>query len=153
MFDFYWVYSSVVAQIYHVIRAARKTRHQTVEDGHWLDTAVGQEGCSVEAIENAKVKTKVTETTNISAFLLSLLILHTLFVLLFQALVRVAPIFAVLPAFWMLFDQQSSSWTLQAKHMNRYGLEPEQIGVINPVLIMILLPVMEKIVYPTAQKW
>lgn len=31
---------------------------------------------------------------------------------------KVLPIFACFPAFWALFDQQGSAWTLQAKEMN-----------------------------------
>lgn len=65
-----------------------------------------------------------------------------------KSLWRVLPIFAVLPVFWMLFNQQSSSWTLQASDMKLYGLQPEQIGVVNPVLIMLLLPLFDRVLYP-----
>lgn len=85
---------------------------------NWLDRARSDPSVSASQVENAK------------------------------ALWRVLPIFAVLPAFWMLFDQQSSAWILQADQMKLYGLEPEQIGVANPLLVMLLLPLMDRVIYP-----
>ena len=37
------------------------------------------------------------------------------------------------------FDQQGSTWTLQADKLDLYGLEPEQLGVLNPLLVMVLV--------------
>ncbi len=48
--------------------------------------------------------------------------------------------------------QQSSTWTLQAESMRLHGLQPEQIGVLNPVLIMILLPLFDGVIYPAIKK-
>jgi proton-dependent oligopeptide transporter, POT family len=64
-----------------------------------------------------------------------------------QAL-RVLPILLMFPVFWMLYDQHSSVWTLQAARMELHGLQPEQLVVVNPVEIMILIPVFDRIVYP-----
>jgi len=64
-----------------------------------------------------------------------------------QAL-RVLPIMALLPVFWSLYDQQSSVWTLQATRMELNGLQPEQLNVVNPVQIMFLIPLFDRIVYP-----
>jgi POT family proton-dependent oligopeptide transporter len=69
-----------------------------------------------------------------------------------KSLWRVLPIFAVLPVFWMLFNQQSSTWTLQAEEMKLHGLQPEQIGVMNPVLIMLLLPLFDRVIYPAVAR-
>jgi len=64
-----------------------------------------------------------------------------------QAL-HVLPIMAMLPIFWCLYDQQGSVWTLQATRMELNGLQPEQMTLINPVEIMILVPLFEKCIYP-----
>ena len=65
------------------------------------------------------------------------------------------------PIFWSLFDQQSSRWTFQATHMDcrlllGNGLvmevQPEQIQALNAVLILLLLPFFDRVVYPTVAK-
>jgi dipeptide/tripeptide permease len=66
---------------------------------------------------------------------------------------NVLPIFAMLPCFWMLYDQQGSVWTLQASRMNLYGIiQPEQINVLNPIGLLVMIPVFDKVIYPALQK-
>ena len=65
---------------------------------------------------------------------------------------HVIPIFCALPIFWCLYDQQSSVWTLQATKMSLHGLQPEQLNVVNPVEIMIFIPLFERIIYPLLEK-
>ena len=54
-------------------------------------------------------------------------------------------IYAFVAMFWALFDQTGSAWVLQAERMDRnfLGFEwlPSQIQAINPIMIMILIPV------------
>ncbi|MCP3691818.1 MAG: MFS transporter, partial [Planctomycetaceae bacterium] len=54
-------------------------------------------------------------------------------------------IYAFVAMFWALFDQTGSAWVLQAERMDRYflGFEwlPSQIQAINPIMIMVLIPV------------
>ena len=69
-----------------------------------------------------------------------------------RTIINLGPVFLSLPLFWMLFDQQGSSWTLQAKAMNLWGLLPEQIGVVNPLLIMALIPLFDKVIYPALRR-
>jgi len=70
-----------------------------------------------------------------------------------QSALKVMPVLSMLPAFWMLYDQSSSVWTLQASHMELHGLQPEQLGAINPILIMILIPLFDGIIYPAFKRW
>ena len=65
---------------------------------------------------------------------------------------RVVPILALLPIFWCLYDQQSSVWTLQATRMELSGLQPEQLNVVNPLEIMILIPLFDRCVYPWMER-
>jgi solute carrier family 15 oligopeptide transporter 1 len=57
-----------------------------------------------------------------------------------------------LPMFWALFDQQGSRWTFQATRMNGdigfMTIEPDQIQVLNPLLILVFIPLYEVAFYP-----
>ncbi|XP_007071949.3 solute carrier family 15 member 2 isoform X1 [Chelonia mydas] len=65
---------------------------------------------------------------------------------------RVLFLFIPLPMFWALFDQQGSRWTLQATRMNAdFGglvFQPDQMQVLNPLLILIFIPVFDFGFYP-----
>ncbi|KAM8934501.1 solute carrier family 15 member 2 [Pelodytes ibericus] len=65
---------------------------------------------------------------------------------------RVLFLYIPLPMFWALFDQQGSRWTLQATRMNSnfggFVAQPDQIQVMNPLLILILIPVFDLGIYP-----
>ncbi|CAG9772810.1 unnamed protein product [Ceutorhynchus assimilis] len=65
-------------------------------------------------------------------------------------------LFVPLPIFWSLFDQQGSRWTFQAAHMdgNILGIQivPDQMQVINPAMVLVLIPVFDKILYPCCEK-
>ena len=64
-----------------------------------------------------------------------------------QAL-HLLPLMLFFPIFWMLYDQQGSVWTLQATRLDLHGLEPEQLNVLNPLEIMILIPLFDLKIYP-----
>ncbi|XP_043465232.1 solute carrier family 15 member 1-like [Leptopilina heterotoma] len=61
-----------------------------------------------------------------------------------------------LPIFWSLFDQQGSRWTFQASRMNGYiwnlQILPDQLQVINPALVLCLIPIFDKGIYPIFNK-
>ncbi|XP_043360872.1 solute carrier family 15 member 2 isoform X2 [Dermochelys coriacea] len=65
---------------------------------------------------------------------------------------RVLFLFIPLPMFWALFDQQGSRWTLQATKMNAdFGgvvFQPDQMQVLNPLLILIFIPIFDFGFYP-----
>lgn len=73
-----------------------------------------------------------------------------------QAMWRLAPIYLFVAFFWSLYDQTGSAWVLQAKQMDRYwmGIEwlPSQIQVVNPFLIMVLIPIFVYGIYPMLEK-
>jgi POT family proton-dependent oligopeptide transporter len=58
--------------------------------------------------------------------------------------------------FWMLFDQKSSAWVLQAKSMDLdlgpFRFEPAQLQFINPALVMMLVPFTTVVLYPALDK-
>ncbi|MES2503998.1 MAG: MFS transporter [Myxococcota bacterium] len=65
------------------------------------------------------------------------------------AVLRIVSIFLFVSIFWALFDQHGSSWIRQAQMMNLKlgGVEllASQIQGLNPLLIMLLIPVMSKL--------
>lgn len=64
------------------------------------------------------------------------------------AVVRVMSIFLFVSVFWALFDQHASSWIRQAQMMNlhigNFSLLASQIQSLNPILVMILIPITAK---------
>jgi len=58
--------------------------------------------------------------------------------------------------FWALWQQNSSSWVVQADKMDRhlFGKEwlPAQIQTVNPIFILLMLPLFSYWIYPTINK-
>uniref|UniRef100_A0A3Q0SVL7 Solute carrier family 15 member 1b n=1 Tax=Amphilophus citrinellus TaxID=61819 RepID=A0A3Q0SVL7_AMPCI len=73
-----------------------------------------------------------------------------------KMVLKVLFLYIPLPMFWALFDQQGSRWTFQATTMNgNFGaltIQPDQMQTVNPILILILVPVMDSVVYPLISK-
>jgi len=73
-----------------------------------------------------------------------------------QAVSAIVKVFATVSVFWALFDQNASSWVLQAQAMKTEFLgvhiEPAQIQALNPILVMILIPIFGSIIYPGLQR-
>jgi POT family proton-dependent oligopeptide transporter len=73
-----------------------------------------------------------------------------------KAAVSIFTVFISVAAFWSLYDQQGSTWVLQAEQMNRHlwgmTIESSQIQALNPILVMILIPVFSLGVYPLIEK-
>ncbi|KAK4313634.1 hypothetical protein Pmani_015038 [Petrolisthes manimaculis] len=69
-----------------------------------------------------------------------------------ERLMRLLLLFVPLPFFWALFDQQGSRWTFQATRMDgqigQWDIKPDQMQVVNPLFILLLIPVFDKCVYP-----
>lgn len=68
----------------------------------------------------------------------------------------ILPIFCALPIFWTLFDQQGSTWTLQAEKLDpmigSLKLQAEQIQALNAFFILALVPLFDRCVYPSLQR-
>ncbi|XP_051016943.1 solute carrier family 15 member 1 [Acomys russatus] len=69
---------------------------------------------------------------------------------------RVMFLYIPLPMFWALFDQQGSRWTLQATTMSgKIGtieIQPDQMQTVNAILIVIMVPIVDAVVYPLIAK-
>ncbi|MEQ2243388.1 hypothetical protein ILYODFUR_006645 [Ilyodon furcidens] len=73
-----------------------------------------------------------------------------------KMVLKVLFLYIPLPMFWALFEQQGSRWTFQATTMDgNFGLiiiQPEHMQTVNPILILIMVPVVDLIVYPLIAK-
>ncbi|XP_045358181.1 solute carrier family 15 member 2 isoform X3 [Leopardus geoffroyi] len=73
-----------------------------------------------------------------------------------KALTSVLFLYIPLPMFWALLDQQGSRWTLQATRMNGnlgvFVLQPDQMQVLNPLLVLIFIPLFDLVIYRLVSK-
>jgi dipeptide/tripeptide permease len=120
--------------------AINNKRTFDVKRDHWLDHYMDSHSCAVDEECRAKANCEKSQ-----------------FVKDLQALLRVLVVYVPVPIFWALFEQQGSTWVIQGTQMNSeigpgiYFL-PDQMGVLNAVLIMALIPIFEFGVYPLAAK-
>lgn len=74
-----------------------------------------------------------------------------------RAVLNLIPLFMIfVPVFWAIFDQTGSSWVLQTEQMNRvlFGHDwlPSQVQAVNPILILIGIPIFTYVLYPMADR-
>lgn len=85
-----------------------------------------------------------------------------------QAILKLGVIFLFVAIFWALYDQTGSSWVLQAEHLNRhvdlsfgifeaswlkFELLASQIQAVNPILVMLFIPLFIYGIYPAISKF
>jgi len=75
-----------------------------------------------------------------------------------KRVLSVLVLYLPVPIFWALFDQQGSRWTFQATRMRGdfgeggWSLKADQMQIVNPLLILILVPIFESLIYPCFSK-
>ncbi|MGE0607500.1 MAG: POT family MFS transporter [Pirellulales bacterium] len=87
------------------------------------------------------------------------------------AILKLSGLYVFVAMFWSLFDQTGSAWVLQANHLDRvfwrsftpqangtllmkaYELDSSQLQAVNPILIMLFIPLFSYVVYPLASKF
>lgn len=110
---------------FNVIGYALRHRGERRPGGDWL--GVAEQAHPTEAVEGVRAVLRI-----------ALLMLPTI------------------PFFWTLFDQKSSTWVVQASTMNltvgAWKLDPSQMQAINPLLVMLLIPVVTAVIYPALQR-
>lgn len=119
------IYEGDIWYMYYFQTAIKeKSKSKEVKKDHWLDYAADKHGNDL--VEDIKSTLKV--------------------------LVLYIP----LPVFWALFDQQGTGWTFQARRMDGYigfyTILPDQMQVVNPLLILLFIPLFQYIIYPALDK-
>ncbi len=73
-----------------------------------------------------------------------------------RAIGKLCIIYVFVAPFWAVFDQMDSAWMLQAEKVNRDWLGhvwlPTQIVAVNPLFILIFIPVFSYVIYPAINK-
>ena len=70
-----------------------------------------------------------------------------------RAVLRILIVFALVTPFWSLFDQKASTWIVQANSMVKPGwFEPAQMQALNPLLVMLLIPFNNIVLYPVLKR-
>ena len=77
-----------------------------------------------------------------------------------RAVLRILIVFALVTPFWSLFDQKASTWIVQANAMTTqvsifgwsFDVIPAQMQALNPLLVMILIPVNNLLLFPLLRK-
>lgn len=76
-----------------------------------------------------------------------------------KSLLQVLIVLLPAPLFWALFDQQSSKWVFQARDMDgqvswlgHVVIQPDQMQAMNPVLILLMIPLYDQVIYPLLGK-
>jgi len=73
-----------------------------------------------------------------------------------ETVLRLAPLFFFILFFWTLYDQTASAWVQQAKDLDcrilGLDLQPAQIQAVNPLLVMLYIPLFNFVIYPVLEK-
>ncbi|WP_338589407.1 POT family MFS transporter [Shewanella khirikhana] len=70
-----------------------------------------------------------------------------------RSVMRILVLFALVTPFWSLFDQKASTWILQANEMTKpEWFEPAMMQALNPLLVMILIPFNNFVLYPMLER-
>ena len=78
-----------------------------------------------------------------------------------RAVLRIISVFFLVSVFWALFDQHASSWVRQAKRMDlemtlpivgNFTMLPSQIQALNPLMVMLLIPFNNFVIYPQIER-
>ena len=82
-----------------------------------------------------------------------------------KILLRLSVVFLFLSVFWSVYDQSGSTWVEQAKRMDlhllgaesqswwNWKLSPAQVQAVNPILIMIFIPLFTYVIYPVCERY
>ncbi len=69
---------------------------------------------------------------------------------------KIMLLYIPLPLFWALYDQQGSRWTSQAQQLNgiigSVTIKPDQFQAVNPILIVLFVPLFDLVIYPLLAK-
>lgn len=77
-----------------------------------------------------------------------------------SVLAKLAGLYLFISVFWALYDQTGAAWVLQAEKMDRrllpgilnYEVKAAQVQAINPLLVMIMIPLFTLVIYPAVNR-
>ena len=70
-----------------------------------------------------------------------------------RSVLRILVLFFLVTPFWTLYDQKASTWVLQGRAMTKPSwFEPSQMQALNPLLVMLLIPFNNVVLYPALRR-
>jgi POT family proton-dependent oligopeptide transporter len=70
-----------------------------------------------------------------------------------RAVLRILVVFALVTPFWSLFDQKASTWVLQGNQMVKpEWFQPSQMQALNPLLVLLLIPFNNIVLFPLLRR-
>jgi len=70
-----------------------------------------------------------------------------------RAVLRILIVFAFVTPFWSLFDQKASTWVLQGQAMTKPSwFSAAQMQALNPMLVMLLIPFNNIVLFPLVRR-
>ena len=70
-----------------------------------------------------------------------------------RSVLRILVLFALVTPFWSLFDQKASTWVLQADQMTKPAwFQSSMMQALNPMLVMLLIPFNNLVLYPLLKR-
>jgi len=61
---------------------------------------------------------------------------------------KACKVFTFFPLYWISYDQMTNNLTSQAATMELHGVPNEIVNNLNPLSLVIMIPIMERIIYP-----
>ncbi|KAJ7662520.1 POT family-domain-containing protein [Mycena polygramma] len=62
-------------------------------------------------------------------------------------------VFLWYPIYWLTYNQLNNNLTSQASTMNTHGLPNDVLSNLDPLALIIFIPICDKILYPAMQRW
>lgn len=62
-------------------------------------------------------------------------------------------VFVFFPIYWLVYGQMITNFISQAGQMQLHGIPNDIMQNINPLSIIIFIPIMDRLVYPSLRKW
>ncbi|KAL4956726.1 POT family-domain-containing protein [Aspergillus filifer] len=66
--------------------------------------------------------------------------------------VKACGVFAWYPLYWLAYGQMTSNLTSQAATMQLHGIPNDIINNLNPLALILLIPIMDQLIYPAIRK-
>uniref|UniRef100_A0A914N1C5 Uncharacterized protein n=2 Tax=Meloidogyne TaxID=189290 RepID=A0A914N1C5_MELIC len=139
---------NIFGAVYDVVKTARSNKkYAKIPKNHWLDhyfdTHICEEDSKCIELKKEKGDENVCHKQQ--------------FIEDFHCLLRLVVVLIPMPMFWALYDQQYNVWMNQALQLDSriWGgihLLPDQMQVVNPVLIIVLIFIFQSFIYPLAEK-
>jgi len=65
---------------------------------------------------------------------------------------KACEVFILIPFYWICYNQMTGNLTSQAATMTRNGVPNDLINNLNPISLVIMIPIMDRVVYPFLRK-